>query len=146
MELIFKGKKPVKDILINNTSDVLLKQTMFSKNDNCLFFGENAVILKKLIYDFNLKGKIDLIYIDPPFSTHNTFHISSERAASISHSKKDNLAYSDNLVGDDFLEFIRERLILLKELMSDEGSIYLHIDYKAILLNWLLMIALKIRV
>ena len=49
MELIFKGKKPVKDILINNTSDVLLKQTMFSKNDNCLFFGENAVFHGKSI-------------------------------------------------------------------------------------------------
>ena len=40
------------------------------------------------------------------------------------------MAYIDKLLGADYLEFIRERLIFIRELMSDEASIYLHIDYK----------------
>src|SRR5205085_12431945 len=48
----------------------------------------------------------------------------------ISNSLSDTLAYSDNLIGADFLEFLRIRLIFLRELMADTASIYLHIDYK----------------
>ena len=40
------------------------------------------------------------------------------------------VAYTDTLKGFDFIVFIRERLVLLKMLLSDKGSIYLHIDYK----------------
>lgn len=95
-----------------------------------LFQGENADILRYLIYDLKLKGKIDFIYIDPPFSTKNTFTISKEKANSISRSMDDKIAYKDTLTGDEYLEFMRERLILLRELLSDKGSIFVHIDYK----------------
>ena len=40
------------------------------------------------------------------------------------------IAYSDKLKGQHFIEFLRERLVLLKDLLSEQGSIYLHIDYK----------------
>ena len=43
---------------------------------------------------------------------------------------KDDIAYTDTLVGEVFLEFLRERLIIARELLSKQGSIYLHIDYK----------------
>jgi len=80
--------------------------------------------------NFSLKSKIDLVYIDPPFSTKNNFTIGNDRVSTISNSIDDETAYTDNLTGRDFLEFLRERLILIKELMSDRASIYLHIDYK----------------
>ena len=48
----------------------------------------------------------------------------------MSKQKKGEIAYTDKLVGADFLEFLRERLTLLKMLLSDKGSIYLHTDYK----------------
>ncbi|HNJ59901.1 MAG TPA: site-specific DNA-methyltransferase, partial [Chitinophagales bacterium] len=64
------------------------------------------------------------------FATNNTFTITDGRASTISNSKNGNVAYSDTLKGFDFIEFIRERLVLLKMLLSDKGSIYLHIDYK----------------
>ena len=50
--------------------------------------------------------------------------------STISSCLDDETAYTDDLTGGDFLEFLRERLILIKELMSDRASIYLHIDYK----------------
>lgn len=77
-----------------------------------------------------LIGKVDLIYIDPPFATNNTFTIKDGRANTISNSATGTLAYADTLKGTAYLEFIRERLTLLKMLLSEKGSIYLHIDYK----------------
>ena len=83
-----------------------------------------------MLNERDLKGKIDLVYIDPPFATGGNFTITDGRASTISNSRSGDIAYSDKLVGDDFLDFIKQRLFLLKELMSDQGSIYLHIDYK----------------
>ena len=97
---------------------------------NLLIKSENIIGLNYLLNEIDLKGKIDLVYIDPPFATGGNFTITDGRASTISNSKSGDVAYSDTLVGDDFLDFIRQRLLLLKELMSDQGSIYLHIDYK----------------
>ena len=98
--------------------------------ENLLIKGDNINTLNFLLKEKNLKGKIDLIYIDPPFATNGNFTITDGRATTISNSKNGKIAYSDKLVGTEFIEFLRERLILLKELLSDKGSIYLHIDYK----------------
>ena len=87
------------------------------KSPNKFIFGDNYFVLKKLLETH--RGKIDLVYIDPPFGTGQDFN-----------SIDDHSAYSDKLVGSEFLEFIRKRLFLLCELMSDAGSIYLHIDKK----------------
>ena len=97
---------------------------------NLLLHGDNIKGLKYLLDIKKLKGKVDLVYIDPPFATGGNFTITDGRASTISNSKKGKVAYSDKLVGNEFLEFIKERLILLRELLSEEGSIYLHIDYK----------------
>ncbi|MFH0927052.1 MAG: DNA methyltransferase [Candidatus Micrarchaeota archaeon] len=95
-----------------------------------LIKGDNLAILKYLSEYGGLKGKVDLVYIDPPFATNNVFRIGVGRANSISHSKSDRIAYDDSLNGMEYLEFLRERLVLLKQLLSDRGSIYVHIDYK----------------
>ncbi len=84
---------------------------------NKFIFGDNYYVLKKLLDTH--RGKIDLIYIDPPFGTGQDFN-----------SIDDHSAYSDKLIDSEFLEFIRKRLFLLRELMSERGSIYLHIDKK----------------
>lgn len=97
---------------------------------NLLIEGDNLKGLDYLINERKLKGKIDLVYIDPPFATGINFTITEGRASTISNSKNGKLAYSDNLIGNDFIEYLRERLILIKELLSEKGSIYLHIDYK----------------
>ncbi len=86
--------------------------------------------MKTLIQDYNLAGKIDLIYVDPPFATNGVFKYTSERANTISAVSEGDIAYTDTLIGEEFLEYLRERLIFLKELLSDQGSIYLHTDYK----------------
>ena len=128
MELTYNGKKTKKEILETLPQSELSKP--ISEKENILINGDNLEALRILVHNSNQKGKIDLIYIDPPFATNGTFTISEERTSTISSSKKDEIAYTDNLLGEEFLEFLRERLILARELLSDRGSIYLHIDYK----------------
>lgn len=85
--------------------------------DNKFLFGDNFFVLKKLLETY--KSKVDLVYIDPPFGTGQNFN-----------SINDDTAYSDKLIDSEFLDFLRKRLFLLRELMSNQGSIYLHIDKK----------------
>lgn len=127
MLLTYKNKKLEEEIL--NSEKAELRAVSGEGSKNKLIQGNNLAALKSLLVDYNLNGKIDLIYIDPPFATNSHFKI-GERASTISSSNSDEIAYSDILIGDDFLEFLRERLILIRELMSEKGSIYLHIDYK----------------
>jgi adenine-specific DNA-methyltransferase len=126
MQLQYPNKKTAQEIF-DNIPDIELAQLNSSKNANLLIQSNNLIALKQLIIKHNLANKIDLIYIDPPFATNNTFTITNERANTISNSSQGAIAYTDTLMGFDFIEFIRERLVLLKKLLSDRGSIYLHI-------------------
>lgn len=130
INLDYKDKEPIDSIL--STCEFKDISIYFKKPDskNILIQGENLIALKWLLFKGGFRNSVDLIYIDPPFSTNNTFTISDDRANTISSSDDDEVAYSDNLVGEEFIEFLRKRLILMRELLSDAGSIYLHIDYK----------------
>lgn len=97
--------------------DFKLIEQNHDRQENRYLFGDNFFVLKKLLDTH--KGKIDLVYIDPPFGTGNDFN-----------SINDDSAYSDKIVDSEFLEFLRKRLFLLRELLSERGSIYLHIDKK----------------
>lgn len=99
-------------------------------NNNLLIEGDNIYGLKLLLEERNLGGKVDLVYIDPPFATNYDFTITNGRASTISNSRSGEIAYSDKLLGYEFVNYIRERVILLRELLSDKGSIYLHTDTK----------------
>ena len=127
MELRFDNKLTEKQILSN--ANKVKSNFDINSNTSILFRGDNFEALSILLKKF--KNKINLIYIDPPFNTDQEFFVSEDgRANSISHSKNDIIAYSDKMSTEEYLEFIRERLILLRELLSENGSIYLHIDYK----------------
>lgn len=98
---------------------------------NLLIQGDNLASLRYLRNKLKMKGMVDLVYIDPPFATGGDFRIDDDgRVATISSSFKSRVAYSDRLVGNEFLKFLRERVSEIYELLSDRGSFYLHIDYK----------------
>jgi adenine-specific DNA-methyltransferase len=84
-----------------------------------LYFGENLSALLALLDDSNVCRKVRLVYIDPPFATRSVFQ-----------SRLQVDAYADLLVGAHYLEFLRKRLIVLRELLADDGSIYVHLDDK----------------
>jgi len=97
------------------------------ERENLLIWGDNELILRSLLDDF--KEKIRLIYIDPPFATGGDFNFKiliGENNNSIN-----DLAYNDNWRNslDYYLNFMYKRLILMKELLAENGSFYLHVDW-----------------
>lgn len=126
MKLDYVGKKTEKEILARAKS---LKNSVNSANKSLFLKGDNFIALSSLLSS-GFAGKIDLIYIDPPFNTNQTFTVEDERVSTISRKKNAIVAYSDQMTPPEYVEFMRERLVLLRELLSDRGSIYLHIDNK----------------
>lgn len=92
---------------------------------NKLIFWDNLQVLKTLLKDWKLQqeikknGGIKLIYIDPPFATKADFNAGSGEKA-----------YTDKVKWAEFIEFLRKRLILMRELLADNWSIYVHLDWK----------------
>jgi len=99
-------------------------------NENLLIHGENTHALQHLIEVEGMSGTIDLVYIDPPFATGGQFTISEGRSATISNSRNGLTAYADKVTGKNYIRFLEKRILLLWKLLSEKGSIYVHIDYK----------------
>jgi len=97
---------------------------------NCLHNGDNLDILRDLLNVPSIRGNIRLVYIDPPFGTGQNFTTSNGRYATISRTSNGDIAYQDTLTGTEYLDFLRPRLELIKQLLADNGSIYVHIDCK----------------
>lgn len=115
-QLVYEGKTPI-DELLNYKPKQSYEKLIAGNHDNLLFYGDNFDVMSHLLENFSLKGKVKLVYIDPPYATNSLF---------INKHQKD--SYKDDLVGSHYIEFLRKRLVLLRELLSDDGSIYLHLD------------------
>ncbi len=120
---IFKNLKDSKEIL--QTPYLHTLKGDFSKS-NLLIFGDNLNAMRFLLQEKDYNNKIDLVYIDPPFGTNNIFKLGSTMSAD----KDSRVAYSDKFNLKDYLEFLYDRLIVIREIMSEKGSLYLHIDNK----------------
>jgi site-specific DNA-methyltransferase (adenine-specific)/adenine-specific DNA-methyltransferase len=132
-ELIYADKEREEDILADTMAVPLQPAKTFRNGKkangwaNMLIFGDNLQVLKTLL-KMKQEGKlknadgtpgVKLVYIDPPFATRQEFRGS-----------QDQKAYQDKIAGAKFLEFLRKRLIFLREVLSEDGSIYVHLDYK----------------
>ncbi len=136
-ELVYAGKMRKEDLLANEDGvfpvplqiDKVFNGSEYKAFEdgwkNMIVFGDNLQFLKTiyenkdpLIKD-KVKGKVKLIYIDPPFATADEFQ-----------NKEGAKAYNDKKKGAEFVEFLRRRLILAKEILADDGSIYVHLDSK----------------
>lgn len=116
--LEYSGRAPLAEVL-GGPSATLSLIGRFGAEDtrNSLFAGDNLGILRALRSDPAICGKVRLAYIDPPYATGYAFE--SATAGS---------AYSDHLQGAEYLESLRQRIVVLRELLADDGSIYLHLD------------------
>ncbi|MFX0040466.1 MAG: site-specific DNA-methyltransferase [Promethearchaeota archaeon] len=94
---------------------------------NLLILGENKLVMQSLLKAF--KNKVNLIYIDPPFATGGEFNLKIQIGKNGEYF--DNIAYKDKWKEgiDSYLNFLYERLVLMKELLSSNGSIYVHLDW-----------------
>lgn len=122
------------------------------RGHNLLFTGDNKEVLSSLLVA-GFRGKVDLIYIDPPFDS-GADYVRRVKLRGVGNGNGENGAangngngngngdkilgegqtlieqaqYNDIWANDNYLQFMYERLILLRELLSEEGSIYLHCD------------------
>jgi len=119
--LSYAGKMPEEEILATVPPEVIEVWSHQQSKRNRLYFGDNLGTLALLLRDVRTKGNIRLVYIDPPFSTQSTFYSRAQRRA-----------YEDTLGGAEYVEFLRRRLVLIRELLADDGSVYVHLDEKMV--------------
>jgi site-specific DNA-methyltransferase (adenine-specific)/adenine-specific DNA-methyltransferase len=130
-ELVYDGKEREEEILADTMSVPLQPVSTFGLTGtgwhNKLIFGDNLQAMKTLLQmkeagelrNADGTSGVRLVYIDPPFATKKEFRGSH-----------DEQAYQDRITGAAFLEFLRHRLVMLRELLSEDGSIYVHLDGK----------------
>lgn len=97
---------------------------------NKIFWGDNLQVMSHLLREF--RGKVDLIYIDPPFDSKADYKkkiIVKKSSVSSDQTNFEEKQYQDIWANDDYLQFMYERLIMLRELLSETGSIFLHCDW-----------------
>jgi adenine-specific DNA-methyltransferase len=132
IKLDYSNKMARADI-INLTAPANLKakfkspRSSSSDFENLLIHSDNLNALKYLYNDKKIRGKVRLVYIDPPFGTGRLFNGATIRKVPLT---SNDVAYSDTLHGSKYIEFVRRRLILLHEILADDGSMYVHIDWK----------------
>src|SRR6266852_7000124 len=115
--------------------DIFEKQTKrLDDFRNMLIWGDNKLVMASLLKDF--KGQINLIYIDPPFDVGADFTMNVPLGDEKDTVEKDQstlemVAYRDTWGKgtDSYLHMIFERLSLMNELLSDQGTIYVHLDW-----------------
>ncbi|GIV65477.1 MAG: site-specific DNA-methyltransferase [Bellilinea sp.] len=130
-ELVYAGKEREEDILAETMAVPLQPVKTFGGNGvdwhNMLIFGDNLQAMKTLL-QWKTEGRlvnpegsrgVKLVYIDPPFATKQEFSGS-----------QDERAYQDKVVGAQFIEFLRKRLIIIREILSDDGVLFVHLDYR----------------
>lgn len=130
-ELRWRGKMPY-----NNTRffPAQKKESYGSADEslwtNKIFWGDNLQVMSHLLKKY--RGKVDLIYIDPPFDSKADYKKKIElkgHKATNDHTAFEEKQYGDMWNNDEYLQFMYERLIIMRELLSDKGSIYLHCDW-----------------
>lgn len=97
---------------------------------NKIYWGDNLQVMSHLLKNF--RGKVNLIYIDPPFDSKADYKKKIElrgKSAQTDSTTFEEKQYGDIWTNDEYLQFMYERLILCRELLADNGSIYLHCDW-----------------
>ncbi|MGB9754656.1 DNA methyltransferase [Roseiflexus castenholzii] len=129
-ELVYADKEREEDILAETMAVPLQPVKTFGGNGedgwhNMLIFGDNLQAMKTLL-QWKAEGRlvnpdgsrgVKLVYIDPPFATKQEFRGS-----------QDERAYQDKVAGARFVEYLRKRLILIRELLTDDGNLVVHLD------------------
>lgn len=131
-ELRWTGKRPYRS---TQYYPAQLRETYGKSSEdgwmNKIFWGDNLQVMSHLLK--NYRGKIDLIYIDPPFDSKadykKTIKLKGIGEASSDSSSFEEKQYGDIWSSDEYLQFMFERLVILRELLSETGCIYLHCDW-----------------
>ena len=130
-ELRWTGKRPYRS---TQYYPAQLRETYGQEQNgwiNKIFWGDNLQVMSHLLKKY--RGQIDLIYIDPPFDSRVEYKKKVE-IKGIGKTETDNSTFEEKQYGDiwtndEYLQFMYERLIIMRELLSEKGCIYLHCDW-----------------
>lgn len=129
-ELHWQGKRPYKS---TQYFPAQLKERYGEEKDgwmNKIYWGDNLQVMSHLLKEY--RGKVDLIYIDPPFDSKADYKkkikLKGKDLCNDNNSFEEK-QYGDIWTNDEYLQFMYERLILCKELLSENGAIYIHCDW-----------------
>src|SRR5580704_4635702 len=117
--LEYRGKLPRADVLA--MSAIQPAAIPVASKHGALYHADNLPALLWLRQQSDVRGKVRAIYIDPPYATSMTFV-----------DRDVNHAYEDHLSGAEYIESLRRRLIVLHDLLADDGSIFVHLDQNMI--------------
>lgn len=97
---------------------------------NKVFWGDNLQVMSHLLKEY--RGKVDLIYIDPPFDSKADYKKNIQvkgKGAENDSGVFEEKQYTDIWTNDEYLQFMYERLLLCRELLSETGTIFIHCDW-----------------
>lgn len=130
-ELRWTGKRPYES---TQYYPAQLRERYGEETDgwiNKIFWGDNLQVMSHLLKDY--RGKIDLIYIDPPFDSKADYkkkiEVKGVGKAETDSTSFEEKQYGDIWTNDEYLQFMYERLVILRELLSEKGCLYLHCDW-----------------
>ncbi len=96
---------------------------------NKIFWGDNLQVMSHLLKEY--RGKVDLIYIDPPFDSRADYKKKIKLKGKELKNDRNSFEekqYTDIWTNDDYLQFMYERIVLARELLSEKGTMYVHCD------------------
>ena len=129
--LNWKGKRPFES---TQYYPAQLKETYGEEVDgwrNKIYWGDNLQVMSHLLKTY--RGQVNLIYIDPPFDSKADYKKQIElKGEKVENDRTafEEKQYTDIWTNDEYLQFMYERLILMRELLADDGSIYVHCDWR----------------
>lgn len=129
-ELYWRGKRPFTS---TQYYPAQLKERYGEEKDgwmNKIFWGDNLQVMSHMLKEY--RGKIKLVYIDPPFDSKADYKknikLKGKQFKNDINSFEEK-QYTDIWTNDEYLQFMYERLIIIKQLLTDDGSIYMHCDW-----------------
>ncbi|MFX1285741.1 MAG: site-specific DNA-methyltransferase [Promethearchaeota archaeon] len=142
-QLIWRGKSEAKGVGIEKPHSLEVVESINTIKSseswsNKLILGENKLVIASLLREF--AGKINVIYIDPPFASGTTFKPSSKSGKTQKNPTRHSLNNMENGFKDiwgvrgleAYLNFMYQRLVLMAELLADKGSIFVHLDWHTV--------------
>ena len=119
-----------------NCADFANAPELEENDTNIMAFGDNAAFMKYLINKKGMSGKINLIYIDPPFFSKAAYDavINLKSPDGKEKCSAKYFAYDDIWQGDmaEYLKMLCSRLFLMKELLTEDGTIWVHLDWHVV--------------
>ena len=128
-ELRWTGKRPYRS---TQYYPAQLRERYGEESDNWInkiFWGDNLQVMSHMLKEY--RGKVDMVYIDPPFDSKAQYKKTIKvRGQDVSNDMLsfEEKQYNDIWTNDTYLQFMYERLILIRELLKDTGSVWVHCD------------------